>query len=347
LTIGADGTVVFSSYFDSAGRTTAPAGFLPALLIDPSGHVRDASSAGAARFTGDLGLATKSTIIATASFGGPQSLAILQKHQAANFTTDADLLGFGNAGGGARKLVYDQIASGASNQEWEFAGLQIGQGAGPGSPQYTASSGNTILPYLDGLTAPARPSDGITNMVVSAEGIVSETLSPVMGATPTFLVDSGFMSDDRSVIVAVGTAGDGRFMLRIYQVMNTVPSDATTSSQSDLAGTYSIRKLGVGGAALSASGTLAIDGAGAVTYSSYADSNGNAALPGRFSLAVGTLDPLLTGSTKTAAGYYGILSNSSDATLHGKLSRDKGLFVFTRTETAGSPGAYSITLGVR
>lgn len=349
ISVDAGGNVTFAAYADSTGATTAPGGLLPVLLIDATGHVRDSAVPSSAKFSGDLGAKNKNVIAAAASSSGTSSIAVMTKHGTATFSTDHDILGFGNAGGGARRFVYDQLTAGNPDQEWEFAAEQVGQGASgtPGLPQYTSASGTTLLPYLAPVTNPARPTDRTLNMVVSADGVVTETRNATPGTAANFIVESGFMTDDKAMIHAVGTATDGRFALRIYQVMNVVPGDATTATEADLAGTYAFRKLSVGAGSSAASGTFSVDPSGAVTYATYADSSGSSALPAPFTLAVGTLDPLLSGTNTTAPGWYGILSDPSDATLHGKLAYDKDLLVFTRTDAAGSPGTYSLTFAVK
>lgn len=347
ISVDASGAVTFTSYADDAGATAAPAGFLPVLRIDAAGQVRDAVDPAGATFTGDLGVTSRSTIVASASTGGTHFLGLLTKHGAATFSTSGDLLGFGNAGGGARRFVCSQLASGGSNQEWQFSAAQIGQGASPALPQYTTNSGNTLLPWIAPVTAPARPTDKTLSVVVSADGIVTETRNATAGTPPGFIAGAAVMTDDKSVIHAVGTASDGRFVLRVCHAMNVVASDATTATQGDLAGRYAVRSLSVGASALAARGTVSIDVAGAASWGSYQDGAGGTAAPAAFTLAVGNLDPLLSGTTLTAAGYYGVLGGGADGSLHGKLAYRKDGFVFTRTEAAGAPGAYALTLGVR
>lgn len=349
ISVDASGNVTFTSYADSTGATTAPSGLFPVLLIDATGHVRDAAVAASATFSGALGATNRNVIAATASANGTSSMAVLTKHGTATFSTNTDILGFGNAGGGARRFVYEQLTVGGANDEWEFAAEQIGQGAAgsPGLPQYTSASGNTLLPYLAPVTNPTRPTDRTLDMVVSADGVVTETRNATAGTAANFIVESGFMTDDKAMIHAVGTATDGRYALRVYHAMNAVAADATTAAQADLAGTYAFRTLTVGGAPAAAAGTFSVDPTGGATYATYADSSGATALPPPFTLAVGTLDHLLSGTNTTAPGWYGILSDPSDATLNGKLGYEKDLLVFTRTDAAGSPGAYSLTFGVK
>ncbi len=352
MTIDGGGSVTFATgtgtdaYADSDGSVAPPVGFLPVLLIDPSGEVRDSSDASAATFTGILAPAHRNLIVATASTSGTQSIAILLKHDpnlqfvaGAGSGTDISGWGGGGTGGGPRKVVYDQISSGAFPQEWEFAAGQIGQTP---SIQYASASGGTVpLPYL-APSGPPRPSNKNTSFAIDAAGVVTETVTGAAGQTqPVFLLTRGYMSDDKTLVVGVGLgpsdgpppgfSASGRHALRVYHVTNVnsspVAADPMTGSQFDLEGTWRFRSLSVGASALSASGTMAIDSAGTATFSSYDDSGGGGVPPGfALTMVPDSLD--LAGVSQ----FWGTLGSSGDPSLHGKLSYRKDTFVMTRTE---------------
>ena len=140
------------------------------------------------------------------------------------------------------------------------------------------------------------------------------------------MVARGYLSegqDDRSIIVGVGTATDTgganpRYMMRIYQVINFSNADTNSFGLTDLSGTYSFRKLVSAATPLSASGTIQIDAAGGATFSFFADSSGTTAAPADLALSIS--DPTLN-----ANHFNGVLTDGSDATLHGKESRPPDL----------------------
>jgi hypothetical protein len=352
LVVDATGNVTVADYLDESGATTPPAGFLPMLRVDANGRVTDALDAAAVRYSGDLGRTNKDLIVAVASAGGTSSLAILQKHDPAVTFSIADVAGGGSAGG-ARKFVYDQISTGASPEEWEFAAGQIGQT--PDVQYATGSQGSVALPYT-APSSPTRPANKATTLAVTTEGVVSETLKAgTTGVQPEFLVSGGFLSDDKTTIVAVGltpnpgapASATGRYALRLYAVTNA-SSTATTAGIADVAGTYALRRLVVGSSPLTASGTLSIDASGVATFASYADSAGSTAAPAAVPLTVlpETLEPLVTSSVSPSpvSQFWGVITGgATDPTLYGKLSSRKDLIVFT--QTVG--GASAITFALR
>jgi len=318
LVVDSAGAVTFSSYQDSAGNSLPPAGLFPALLLNPSGHVRDAN-AGVAKFQGIMAASRKMIVGNSSPDGVSRMLAILQKQvPGVGFSVDGDIKGFGNAGGGARRFIYNQIASGSS-QEWEFAAGQIGTDQTVKYSTYTAPSN------------PVKPGDKASKMNISSNGIVTETFAAVL-PHPSVLIDRGVMSADKSVIVGTATDTSGaspRYVLRIYQLVNIVFSDPNTFSLADLAGTYELQKLTVGASSSSASGSIAISAAGDAAFSSYTDSSGTAGLPAGFSLAIDA---------------SGGLTNAADASLLGKLSYFKDMFVVTGTDFSG---AYRLSIALK
>jgi hypothetical protein len=246
-------------------------------------------------------------------------MAILQKQvSGVTFSNAGDLQGFGNAGGGGRRFIYNQISSGSS-QEWEFAAGQIGRDQ---KIQYTT---------LTAPSNPATPADKASILNITADGIVTESLTAA-APQPAAAIDRAVMSADKSVIVgtATDTSGAGpRYILRIYQLVNIMSNDPNSFTAADLAGTYDLRKLQGGTGTISATGNISVNASGAVTFSSYADSNGTVSLPADFTLT---------------ADMNGSLASTADSTLSGKLSYFKDMFVVTGTDFSG---AYSLGIALK
>ena len=318
LNIDSTGAVIFSSFVDSSGTSQPPADLFPALLLNSSGNVRDAST-GASHFLGVLA-ANRKMIIGNASPDGrSQLMAILQKQvPGVTYTNVGDLQGFGNTGGGGRRFIYNQIASGSS-QEWEFASGQIGRDQ---KTEYTT---------FNAPSNPVKPGNKASIFSITSDGVVTESLAGAL-PQPSVVIEKGFMSADKSVIVgtATDTSGAGpKYVMRIYQLVNIQFNDTNTFALSDLAGTYELIKLLGGTTTLSASGSLTITASGVVTFSSYLDSSGSGSLPSDITFSVDT---------------NGSLTNAADASLQGKLSYFKDLFVVTRTESVGN---YSLGIGLK
>ncbi len=360
MTVDAAGTVTYGDFLDSAGDTSAPAGLIPSLLVSEDGHVRDASDPAAATFTGAVGFTNRSILVGASSAGDTQSLAILLKHDPAVTFAPAndgssgvacppqcgDLQGYGgggssgSAGGGSKKVAYNHVTSGPAPQEWGFALGQIGRSLPPGI-QFHGQNG-IALPHLTASSTPALPTDKISAFALSTDGFIVEYINPGIRGPPTpvppeVLISNGYMSDDKTVFVGVGTAIDGsnRFVLRVDQAMNTSADDLRVFTLADLAGTYGFAQLVVGASPRSASGTLSVDPAGAASFTSYLGSDGSTAAPGGLALAL---------DASPIAGFYGVLSDAGDSTAHGKLDYYKDMFVVTRTEPSG---ASSLTIAVK
>jgi hypothetical protein len=318
LAVDNAGGVTFSSFLDSAGNTLPPAYLFPALFLNPVGHVRDAN-ADASNFRGVMAAGRKMIVGNASPDGASQLLAILQKQvPGITFSNTGDIQGFGNLGGGGRRFIYNQISSG-SGQEWEFAAGKIGKDQMIEYTTFTAPSN------------PAKPGNKASILNIDGEGIVTESLTGAL-PQPATVIDMGVMSADKTVIVGTATDGSGphpRFILRIYQLVNIVANDPNTFTPADLAGNYDLHKLQAGASALSAYGTVVINGSGAAAFSSYADSSGATALPAGFSLAIDA---------------SGSLSNAADPSFLGKLSYFKEMFVVTGTD---SPGACSLSIALK
>lgn len=343
LSVDAAGAVTIDGFVDEESSSVPPQGLFPNLLLDASGHVRDA--AGSPTFTGVLAPAHRNVIVATAASSEGASIAILLKHDPTTTfhppTSDSpgDIGGFGGGqnalGGGSRKFAYSQITAGAVPQEWAFAQGQIGQ-AGSAVPlgiQYE-SQGVPVTYLTASSPGAARPTDKITSVASTADGVVTESINqavldgPPAGTLPDFVMSEGYLSDDKSLIVGVGTTRDGtRHVLRIYQLMNMSGDDAHAFAMSDVAGSYAFEKLTVGASPVAASGAIQIAGTGAATFSDYSDSLGGGA-PADLALALDAPDAHYP-------GFFGIVTDTADHTLHGKESYFKDMLVFTRTEPSG------------
>lgn len=329
LTVDDTGAVTISPFLDNSGGTVAPAELFPSLLVNPTGQVRDAVNVQDALFTGVLGGAQRKMIVGTMETSGSHRFIVLQKHDPlVTFSNAGDIAGFGNTAGGARRFSYVQLSSGSS-QEWEYALGQIGRTA-PFEVQYTTFS-NPSGTTMPGSATPANTK--ISSLSITADGMVTEVRGTSIGLPePSLYIPAGVMSDDKSLIVAVATdaVNPGKYIMRIYGMINIVPSDPNTFSLSDLAGTYAIESLIVGTSTLSSSGNFSADGVtGDVSFVSYLDSNGVTTPPVGFTLAINS---------------DGILTNTADPTFHGKLTHNKDVAIFTRTEAADT---YSLAIALK
>lgn len=309
LTADTAGAVTFNSFLDSAGNSQPPANLFPALILGSGGQIRDAVAA-PATFQGVMASSRK-MIVGTASLpGNSRMMAILQKQVAGiTFSNSGDLQGFGNSGGGGRRFSYSQIASGFK-QEWEFAEGQIGRDQ---KVQYTTF----IAP-----SNPVKPGDKASILNITADGIVTESLTAAT-PQPATVIDRGTMSADKSLIIGTATDTSGaspRYILRIYQIVTISFSDPNTFSLADLGGSYDFHELLVSANSSSASGSLTVNAAGGATFSAFADSNGATILPADFSLSMAA---------------NGNLSTAADPSLLGKLAYFKELFVLTGTASGG------------
>ena len=110
LVVDTAGEVTFSSFLDSSGNVTASSGLFPSLIMNSVGQVQDADQ-GVANFHGVMA-SNRNMVIGTSSPGGTSRLiAILQKQvSGVTFSDSGDIKGFGNAAGGSRRFVYNQIS---------------------------------------------------------------------------------------------------------------------------------------------------------------------------------------------------------------------------------------------
>ncbi len=327
LSVAEDGTVTINSFQDNNGGTTPPAGLFPVLLLSTDGQVSDNADPALVVFEGVMATSRNMIVGTLSSDTGSRMIAVLQRRVEGTNFSNADIQGFGNTFGGPRRFVYTQVSSGPL-QEWEYAEGQVGQNR---TVQYQAPN-LFVAP-----SGPARPGAQATTFSVNANGIVTETRGTAT-PQPDVAIQAGVMSDDRSVIVATETGVSGKFVLRIYQMINIIQSDANSVTLADLEGTYRLNALHVGATPLWNSGLMSVDPFGAAVFSAFIDSNGGTVSPVNIQLAIDTVvDP-------TRPAMSGIITNAADSTFHGKLSYFKDMVVFTRTEPGG---LHSLSIGLK
>jgi hypothetical protein len=305
VTIGADGTVAYTSFLDSSGSTTAPSGLLTALIIDSTGTVTQAADP----FHGVLSTG-KTLLAATSSLkSAAPILLVLQKRVPGVTYSDADIAGTGSTppGTGPLPLAYQQISVG-SKEEWEYAVGQAGKDRQIKYSVFLSPSGAI------------KPGDKASLLSITPDGIVTESATGVLPA-PSVVMSYATMSSDKALIVGTATDASGgspRYVLRIVQITQLPGIPLIQYLQSDLAGDYGLHRFIT--APMWAYGTLSMNASGLSVFSSFTDSSGGSALPADETFAV-------TGN--------GVLSSGSDSTVHGTLSYFKDLVVMTRTESSG------------
>ena len=312
------GNVTVTSFLDSAGATTAPAGLFTTMTILPDGTV----SQGGSDFHGTLSANQyKDTLVGTASAGGTSRKIVLLQKQVPGITfSSSDIEGTGRLVAGPLPFVYHQLSSGA-NQEWEYAAGQVGQDQAVTYASISAPTARTL---------PGGGSKVVTLSITPA-GIVSET--PVAGVLPqpAALLTWGILSADKMTIVGTATDTSGAFCLRVIQFIHP-PSISLTPPiyvLGNLAGSYSLHLLINGASPLWANGSLSIDGSGTAAFFNYLDSSGSATLPPPFTHSM---------------DQQGALTISSDPSYNGQLSYFNDMVVATRT---GSPGVYSLGIALK
>lgn len=316
LSVAQDGTVTVNGFLDSNGGTTPSAGLFPVLLLNSEGQVTDNADPALVVFKGVMATNRNMVVGTSSPAAGSRMIAVLQRRvPGTTFSNAGDIAGFGNTSGGARRFAYTQASSG-SLQEWEYAQGQSGQDR---SVQYA-----TFLAPSN----PARPGNKATTLAIDTNGIVTETRGTAT-PQPDVAIPAGVMSDDKSVIVATATGSSGKFVLRIYQMINIVPNDTNSFALGDLTGTYAINGLHVGASSTWTSGLMSVDPIGAAIFSAFIDSNGGSTPPASIQLGIST---------------DGILTDAADATFHGKLSYYKDMVMFTRTEPSG---LHSLSIGLK
>lgn len=170
----------------------------------------------------------------------------------------------------------------------------------------------------------------MTTLAITSGGIVTET--PISGVLPqpTALLNHGVMSADKMMVAGTMTDANGAFVLRVIQ-MTHPPSVALTSSNYTMAalpGSYSIHTLVNGSNPLWAYGTLAVDAAGAVSFSSYLNSSAGSTPPAGLALSMDA---------------QGTLTNTADPSYNGKLSYFGDIIISTRIDSTGG-SAFDIAL---
>lgn len=305
VTIGADGTVVYVSFLDSAGGTAAPSGLLTALTIDSTGIVTQAGS----HFNGLLSV-NRTLLAATSSLqSGAPLLLVLQKRVQGVTYSAADIAGTGRTppGTGPLPLAYQQISVG-SKEEWEYAVGQAGKDRQIKYSMFLSPSGAI------------QPGDKASILSITADGIVTEAVTGVVPA-PAVVLPYATMSADKTLIVGTATdasSGSPRYVLRLVQITQLPGVPLIRYLLSDLAGDYGLHSFVATPAW--AYGTLSTSVAGLSVFSSYMDSGGGSTLPAPETFSV-------TGN--------GMITSADDSSIHGTLSYFKDLMVLTRTESTG------------
>jgi len=306
VTVGGDGAVSYTSFLDSAGNTVAPADLLSTLTINGAGVV---TQGGGSLFHGFLS-SSKIHLAGTTSLKGGVPVMILFLKRVPGVTySNADISGTGSRppGTGPLPLAYEQIAVG-SREEWEYAVGQAGRDRAIKYSVFLSPSGAVM------------PGDKASILSISSDGIVTETVSGVQPA-PAVVIPHGTMSSDKTMIVGTATdtsSSSPRYVLRILQITQLPGIPLIGYLEADLSGAYGSQRFLT--TPVWAYGSLSINASGLAVYSSCTDSTGSADLPPNETLTVGA---------------NGVLSESSDSTVHGTLSYFKDLAVVTRTESNG------------
>ena len=303
------GNISILTFLDNSGNSSAPTGLFTAMTILPDGTVFQAGTA--TGFHGELSANQfKDTLVGTATTAASRQIMILQKQVDGIVFSSSDIKGTGKQGAGPLTFVYHQLSSG-TNQEWEYAGGQVGQ-----DQAVTYSS-------ISAPTSRQLPGTGskVASLAITPDGIVTETANGVL-PQPAAVMSHGVMSADKMTVVGAMTDASGAFVLRVMQMIHP-PSIALTSSDyalTSLAGSYSLHTLTSGTAPLWAYGTLGVDTTGSVSFSSYLNSNAGLTPPAAFMLAM---------------DQQGTLTKAVDTSYNGRLSYFGDMIVSTRTDAAG------------
>jgi hypothetical protein len=311
IAIDGAGVISVSSFLDSTGASTAPAGLFGTMTILPDGTVLQDGAA--ADFHGVVSSNLhKDLLVGTASAGGnSRMMLVLQKSVPGISFSAADIKGTGRLVAGPLTMVYHQLSSGAVS-EWETASCQVGQDQ---AVTYSA---------LSAPSSPAVPGGGskVVTLSITADGIVTESPNAGVAPQPAALLTQGIMSADKMTIVGTATDARGAFILRIIQLIHPPATLLTSSSYAlaDLSGSFGYHALMGGASSDWAYGTELLGVTGSAAFSDYRDAGGSSALPAGAILAL---------------DQQGMLTNAADPVYNGQLSYFKDMIVATRTDTAG------------
>ncbi len=286
IRIDAAGNVSFLSSENSFGSTTPPS-VTVRLEVAPDGAV----TAPVGPWTGYRGQLdrTRTLLVSTATVTGStvRNFRIGQKVVPGTSWSASDLAGtwrYHDVGGGA--LV-----------RWEHGTATVAADGALSRTGIVASDG-----------AQADVPDAGT-LAIDADGVVTTPGDPSW---------SGFLSADKSILVATHTAAANEYSL------NVIVRSAAGFGQADLVGPWSFHVFANDAAGASwAHGRATIDASGLVTYSEWLDATGVTAPP----------DP----PTLTVAG-DGVVTQTSPPDFHGVVAPGKGLVVGTATYGDGECG---------
>ena len=286
LRVDEAGQVTILSSLNSLGGTAVPA-VATIWTIDADGNVTATSSVytqyhaklNAAR---DLLVAT-----ATATPTGAPTLRISQKRVPGVTFSTADLAGtwrYNDLGGGS--LV-----------RYEYGTATIASDGAVSVVQGFASDTGTVA-----------PAPGAETLAVSADGVVTAAGDASW---------RGFLSADKSLIVATHTAGPHEYSL------NVIVRGASSLSQKDFAGAWAFHSLSNGASAAAwGHGSVTASDAGAVSFTEAVDASGPTSLPAPFTVAVQG-DGTVTQVAPPGSDFHGVLSADGKLTV-GVSSRDAG-----------------------
>jgi hypothetical protein len=267
VSVDAAGSATVTSYLDSSGSTTPPAG--TTLTISPQGIVGSTDSS----FNGTMS-ANKILMVATqtATNGGSQ-IQIFQKQVSGVTFSSADLTG-------PMSFSYHTLFAGAEST-WERGSGTIN------------SSGQMTLTSLIEPTGPSTPDAANIPLTISADGVITVPSAP---GSPSF---DGFMSADKKLIVAPHTSPDnaGAYEMLIIQI------GGATYSSSDFIGSGIVHTLVSADTASKWSyGTLSRNSTGLTSYTAFLDKNGTTTLPASFPISVGSSGTITSSANSSLHG---------------------------------------------
>ena len=337
ITIDGNGVITFTEFQDSIhynpadnSTTTATAPTDVTMTMQTDGSLLLSGTGAWASFHGIMG-SRKNMLLAnwTFSVDGSKAITIFQKKRATDDYDIRDVSGTGNqnpyypelAGNGPTRYAYHVLNSG-SNLQWEYANARVGQQAQFWYPEASLTGTGNIFPDGIGSIKDIIPWDystptykmapmydlmwKVTCFGVQPDGLVTEydSFAPAsMLDAKQNVIDTGRMTDDKTVIVGVATEkaienGGGititpdRYYLKILE-FNFKPTDQTmpTYTLDDLAGTYLFIKLGAASdadgtaRASCASGKMQITSSGVTTFPEYINLSGTITTPDTFTLS--------------------------------------------------------------
>jgi hypothetical protein len=279
VTIDNSGGITFTSYLDSTGSTTLPAGAV-IWTISTTGVVSESGASGNPSFHGQMS-SNKQLVIGTDSrdTGQTKRLRVYRKRTTGATFTSADLAN--------KTLTSHWLDTGisATDNTWGYASGGTTDGSG------VVTTGGTV-------TDPFGTSPGNSGATLSVSSVGIITLS----GEPTFY---GLMTDDKKVIFYI--AGD----IKPYE-FGVIMITGQTYTQADYAGTHNFSSIRNNVPnPFWAYGVTSADAAGNGTYLSYTDSGGGAT-PASFQRVLSSSGVVTDPADAT---YHGQMSYNNDITV--------------------------------